>query len=334
MGADLATPAALAAATKHAPQEALMALLVAGLWVHSRRGEPDALYTELDHGDPYWGAQVLTELFADIEGTYPYTAGHFGPLTEWTFGASSARLSVIRTLAAQLARFDLAECARHAGGDLLGQVRVEHIRMNHRDPGPLDLYTLDSELYNHTCSLNRLAQLHRLGSWSDNFCASGVRLLGLWLARGAVGIDPRPYKYLATDPEPLWVAIAAANLAIAGVVGDDITLKVAPGMLIPGPPGYDTILAAEPGADLEELAEPFRLPAHIDGRSQVLLKQRLDAVAELNAYAIATDAVEAIFDAYGLTQVSPGVWRALEPAGAAKPTSPVRRSKRNKHNKH
>lgn len=216
----LPTPGWLAAKLAPCGHALALSLVGAGIVYESTSlGAAQTFYTALaDSTDPL---HELRSVYEDLGARYDYLLDALAPLLVWAENATPEVEARLRHAAAVMADVELAETVSTAGGDLLGQVRVELEAIETRHRPALDYMIVPDAIED--------LPLFKPGmTMMDGWCASGVRVMGMAIVMMAAGIDVTECTWHLRDPDPLNLAIAAVNMAALRL--PNITLTCAPGI--------------------------------------------------------------------------------------------------------
>jgi hypothetical protein len=206
--------------------ELALTLLGAGLLTRISDGDDavTAFFTNLSNSAD--ALYELREVYVAADKEFPYLLGACAPLFEWAEYSTPGTEMQVRRAASVLANVDFAETSEMAGGDLLGQVRVELEIITRRRRPPMPYLDLE------TATVAAIMDPHQVREHTgvlDSWCASGVRVMGMALAMTLQGKDPTTVTWMCRDPDLINLAVAAINFAAIGL--PDVEFQCADGIL-------------------------------------------------------------------------------------------------------
>lgn len=223
----LPTPGWLALRLAPCGHELALSILGAGLLIDVASDDPAVVakfYTDLAGSTEPLHELRLT--YIAVGERYPYLLDTLAPLLTWAEQTTPQLEDACRRAAGLLALVEFNNAQDVAGGDLIGQVKVELDIMTRRRRPKYEYLELS---FATAAALTDPRLPNEGDSVGDFWCASGVRVMGMIIAMQMMGRDPWSVRWTLRDPEPVNLALAAINMATMDIT--DVTFGVAAGVM-------------------------------------------------------------------------------------------------------
>lgn len=192
-----------------------LSLLGQGVLRFDRAGDPEAqdsavaaYYSDLSMSwDPVGD---LRQAWTQFGETHRWARRVMDPLTAAFDGCSDVQEQKLSQVAASLSKVSLHALCANTGGDPLGGVYSELIAQLNRRREPHTYYPIGAQAIDVLTDAMLHGQIPR-GTFTDLWCGSGIRAIGVSAAQRMLGHNPHATKWFLSDPSATATALCAVN---------------------------------------------------------------------------------------------------------------------------